>query len=143
MLQLTQSVKTPVSNETGIFNRKWRMIRFVFAKRSFESQLEAILTAAAGHESNSLPAGDYQYEVLCAEADSLCTEFADRWGLDLDVLRARVPGLSKLEGLSTPRATINYARLASFGLVAIPVLLFLMGVAAGLVNVGFHMIGGR
>ena len=142
MLQLMQS-DNPVSCEAGILNRKWKALRFIFAKRSFESQLETILTAAAGHESNSLPVGDYQYEVLCAEADSLCTEFADRWGLDLDLLRARVPGLSKLEGLSAPRATINYARLASFGLVAIPVLLFLMGVAAGLVNVGFHMIGGR
>lgn len=143
MLQRMQSDNNTVSSGTGILNSKWRTIRFIFAKRSFESQLEAILTAAAGHESNSLPVGDYQYEVLCAEADSLCTEFADRWGLDLDLLRARVPGLSKLEGLSTSRATINYARLASFGLVAIPVLLFLMGVAAGLVNVGFHMIGGR
>jgi hypothetical protein len=142
MLQLMQS-DNPVSCETGILNRKWKALRFIFAKRSFESQLETILTAAAGHESNSLPVGDYQYEVLCAEADSLCTEFADCWGLDLDLLRARIPGLSKLEGLSTPRATINYPRLASFGLVAIPVLLFLMGVAAGLVNVGFHMIGGR
>jgi hypothetical protein len=142
MLQLMQS-DNPVSRETGILNRKWKALRFIFAKRSFESQLEAILTAAAGHESNSLPVGDYQYEVLRAEADSLCTEFAGRWGLNLDLLRARVPGLSKLEGLSTPRATINYARFASFGLVAIPVLLFLMGVAAGLVNVGFHMIGGR
>jgi hypothetical protein len=142
MLQLMQS-DNPVSCEAGILNRKWKALRFIFAKRSFESQLEAILTAVAGHESNSLPVGDYQYEVLCAEADSLCTEFADRWGLDLDLLRARVPGLSKLEGLSAPRATINYARLASFGLVAIPVLLFLMGVGAGLVNVGFHTIGGR
>lgn len=142
MLQLIQS-NNPVSCETGILNRKWKALRFIFAKRSFESQLEAILTAAAGHESNSLPVGDYQYEVLCAEADSLCTEFAERWGLDGDLLRARIPGLSKLEGLSTPRATVNYARLASFGLVAIPVLLFLMGVAAGLVSVGFHMIGGR
>jgi hypothetical protein len=143
MLQLMQSANTPAASATGILKAKWRTIRFIFAKRSFESQLEAILTAAAGHESNSLPVGDHQYEVLCAEADSLCTEFSDRWGLDLDLLRARVPGLSKLEGLSTPRATINYARLASFGLVAIPVLLFLMGVAVGLVNVGFHMIGGR
>jgi hypothetical protein len=142
MLQLMHS-DNPVSCETGILNRKWKALRFIFAKRSFESQLEAILTAAAGHESNSLPVGDYQYEVLCAEADSLCTEFAEHWELDVDLLRARIPGLSKLEGLSTPRATMNYARFASFALVVIPVLFFLIGVAAGLVNVGFHMIGGR
>ncbi len=143
MLQLMQSANAPVSSATELLKHKWRTIRFLFAKRAFESELETILTAAAGHESNSLPVGDYQYEVLCAEADSLCTEFAVCWSLDLNLLRARIPGLSKLEGLSTPRATMNYARLASFGLVAIPVLLFLIGVAAGLVNVGFHMIGGR
>jgi hypothetical protein len=79
MLQLMQSINTPVSSETGILNRKWKMIRFIFAKRSFESKVESILTAAAAHESNSLPAGDYEYEVLCAEADSLCTEFAEHW----------------------------------------------------------------
>ena len=62
-MQLMQS-DNPVSRETGILNRKWKALRFIFAKRSFESQLEAILTAAAGHESNSLPVGDYQYEVL-------------------------------------------------------------------------------
>jgi len=76
MLQLMQS-DNPVSCETGILNRKWKALRFIFAKRSFESQVEAILTAAAGHESNSLPVGDYQYQVLCAEADSVWKDFSE------------------------------------------------------------------
>jgi hypothetical protein len=143
MLLWTQSANTPVSRETGILNRKWETICFCLEKHSFEQKLESILRAAAGHESNSLPVGAHEYQVLFDEADSLCTQFADRWGLDVDALKAKIAGVSKLEGLATPRAVTNYARLASFGLIAIPALLFLMGALAGLVSLGFHLVGGR
>ena len=91
----TQSTNTPASSETAFLNRKWKLIRFFFAEHAFESKLEGILGAAAGHEGNSLPSGDRHYQLLSNEADSLCTEFADRWGLDVDLLRARIPGLAK------------------------------------------------
>jgi len=129
--------------ETGLLNRKWKAIRFFFEKRAFESKLEGILRAAAGHEGNSLPAGDHQYHLLSAEVDSLCTEFANRSGLDIDLLKARIAGLAKLKRLSAPSQTLNYARVAFFGLFAIPVVCFLMGAVAGLVSVGFHLAGGR
>lgn len=143
MSETTQLTKTPASNETGFLNRKWKLIRFFFAKHAFESKLEGILTAAAGHERNSLPVGNSQYQLLSTEADSLCTEFANRWGLDVDILRARIPGLAKLAGLSVPQRTMNYARLACLVSIAIPVLCFLLGAVAGLVSVGFHLVGGR
>jgi len=143
MSEITQSTNAPASSETGFLNRKWKAILFFFAKRAFESKLEGILRAAAGHEGNSLPAGDHQYQLLVTEADSLCTEFANRWGLDIDLLKARIAGLAKLERLSVPPQTMNYARLACLGLVAIPVLCFLMGAVAGLVNLGFRLVGGR
>lgn len=143
MSEITQSTNTPASDESGFLNRKWKSILLFFEKRTFESKLEGILRAAAGHEGNSLPAGEHQYQLLRGEADSLCTEFADRWGLDVDLLRARIPGLAKLAGLSVPPPTKNYARLACFGLVAIPLALFFMGAMAGLVSVGFHLVGGR
>jgi hypothetical protein len=136
MSNITKLGSTPVSIETGFLNRKWKSIRFFFEKRAFESQLERILRAAAGHEGNSLPPGEHQYALLNGEADSLCTEFADRWGLDPDLLRARIPGLAKLAGLSVPPPTKNYARLACFGMVAIPLALFLIGAMAGLFSVG-------
>jgi len=143
MPETIQSTNTPASTETGFLNRKWKLIRFFFAKRAFESKLEGILRAAAGHEGNSLPPGDHQYELLSAEADSLCAEFADRWGLDSDLLKARIAGLAKLERLSVPQQTMNYVRLACLVSLAIPVLCFLMGAVAGLVSVGFHLVGGR
>jgi hypothetical protein len=127
MSEITQSTNTPASMETGFLNRKWKLILFFFEKRPFESKLVGILRAAAGHEGNSLPLGDHQYHLLSAAANSLCSEFADRWGLDPDLLRARIPGLTKLEGLSVPPPTKNYAGLACFGMIAIPLALFLIG----------------
>ena len=139
----SESTNAPVSTETGFLNRKWKSIRFFFEKRAFESKLESILRAAAGHEGNSLPPGERQYQLLVTEANSLCSEFADRWGLHPDLLRARIPGLAKLEGLSFPPPTRNYAQLAGLGVVVIPLALFFLGAMAGLVSVGFHLVGGR
>ena len=134
---------TPVSSETGFLKRHWRSMRFFFARRAFESKLERILRAAYGHERNALPAGDHEYELLSKEADSICTQFADRWGLDAGLVKARIPGLAKLEGLAVPPPAKNYARLVGLAMVAIPLAFFLMGTVAGLFNVGFHLVGGR
>lgn len=143
MSETTQSTNASVPMETGFLNRKWKLICFFFEKRAFESKLEGILRAVAGHEGNSLPAGEHQYQLLRTEADSLCSEFADRWGLDPDLLRARIPGLAKLAGLSVPPPSKNYARLARLGMIAIPLALFFSGAMAGLFSVGFHLVGGR
>jgi len=64
MSEINRLPNTPVSSETGFLNQKWKSIRFFFYKRAFESKLEGILRAAAGHEGNSLPAGDSEYELL-------------------------------------------------------------------------------
>src|ERR1022692_208019 len=143
MLEITQSTHTPTSMEAGPLNSNWKRVLFFFHKRVFLSKLEDILSAAAGHESNSLPAGNYQYQVLSARAESLCTEFADRWNLDRDLLRARIPGLAKLAGLAVLPPTKNYARHACLSMFAIPLALFILGVLAGLVSVGFHFAGGH
>jgi hypothetical protein len=142
MLQITRS-NTPAPMGIGRLNNTWKKFAFFFHKRAFESKIEGLLTAAAGHESNSLPVGNYQYQILNARADELCTEFANRFDLDLNLLRARIPGLAKLAGLSVPPPAKNYTRLACFSMFAIPLALFLIGVMAGLVSVGFHLVGGR
>lgn len=143
MSEITQSTTTPASMETGFLNRKWKLILFFFAKRAFESKLEGVLSAAAGHEGNSLPPGDHQYHLLSTEADSRCMEFANRWGLDIELLKARIAGLAKLKRLSIHPQTMSYGRLACLVLIAIPVFCFLVGAVAGLVSVGFHIVGGR
>ncbi len=143
MLLWSQSANPAVSSEAGIINRRWEAICFCLEKHSFEKKLQSILSAAAGHESNSLPVGAHEYQVLSEEGNSLCEEFADRWELDIDSLRAKIPGLSKLEALSTPKQLMNYGRLAWFGVFGIPVVLFIIGALAGLVSLGFHIVGGK
>ncbi len=142
MSGITRFTSPPASVKAGPLNSKWKKLVFFFHRRVFLSRLEGILNAVAGHEGNSLPSGNYQYQVLSARAESLCSEFAERWGLDIDLLRARIPGLAKLAGLSVP-PTKNYARLACLGMLAIPLALFLMGALAGLLSLGFHLVGGR
>jgi hypothetical protein len=141
MSEITQY--PPASIGTGRLNSTWRKFVFFLQKRAFLSKVEGILSAAAGHESNALPPGNYLYRVLSDRAESLCDEFAERWGLDRDLLRARIPGLTKLAGLSVPPLTKSYAKLACLGMIAIPLALFLLGIMAGLVSVGFHLVGGR
>jgi hypothetical protein len=141
--EITQFTNAPASSEAGLLTSKWKRILFFFHKRVFLSKLEDILSAAAGHEGNSLPSGNCQYQVLNVRADELCTEFAERWGLDVDLLKARIPGLAKLAGLSVPPPTRNYARLGGLGMLAMPLALFLLGIMAGLVSLGFHLVGGR
>jgi hypothetical protein len=144
MMEITQSTNTPAPTGTGRLNSKWKRILFLcYYKPAFLSKVENILSAAAGHEGNGLPSGNHEYQVLAARADELCTEFAERWGLDVDLLRARIPSLAKLAGLSVPPPTRNYARLAGLGMLAIPLALFLLGIMAGLVSLGFHLVGGR
>lgn len=102
MSELTRFTNSPVASGIGVLKRKWKSIRFFFEKRAFESKIEGILRAAAGHEGNSLPAGESQYRLLGSTAESLF--------------------------------------LAIF---TIPLALFLLGTMAGLVSVGFHLVGGR
>lgn len=142
MLQLTQSSENPSSRADGILTSRWRALRFVFAKRSFESQLATILRAAAGHEANQVPAGAHEYQLLSTEADSLCSTFATKWNLDIENLKVRIPALLKLNSLSMPRAALNHARLTCFGVVAIPLVSFLLGTVAGLMRLGFHLVAG-
>ena len=145
MSEITQSTNTPAPTMgIGRLNNTWKKVAFFFHKRAFESKIEGILSAAAGHESNSLPAGNYQYQVLNAHADSILTEFAARWDQDQTLLRARIPGLVRLAGLSVPPLTKSYARLACLSMFAIPIAAFIMGALVGLVSAGFHFIvGGR
>ncbi len=134
---------TPVSSEAGFLKRHWRSMRFFFARRAFESKLERILRAAYGHEGNALPAGDHQYQLLNSQVDFVCTEFADRWQIDRELLRAQLPGLAKLARLAVPPLKRNWASFAGLVIVAIPTIFFLMGMIGGLMSLGFHLIGGK
>jgi len=142
MLLWTQSANSPFSKETGNINRRWQAICFYLEKRSLEQKLRSIFHAAAAHESNALPVGAHEYEVLSDEATSLCEAFANAWNQDIDSLRAKIPGLAKLDALAAPNQLVNYRRVAWLGVVGIPLVLFVLGAWAGLVSLGFHLVAG-
>ena len=119
MSEITRLPNTPVSNETGLsfLNQKWKSIRFLFDKRAFESKLEGILRAAAGHEGNSLPAGDYEYELLSTEADSISMPTVEDSMPTFS--GCRFPDWPNRRGLTVPPRK-NYAPLACFAMVPYP-----------------------
>ena len=85
----------------------------------------------------------FEYKVLALARTRSARSLPIAGVSTVDLLRARIPGLAKLAGLSVPPPTRNYDRLACLGMIAIPLALFLLGVMAGLVSVGFHFVGGH
>ena len=142
MLQITQSINTPASSVAGRLNSNWKRILFFFQQRAFESKLEGILRAASGHEVNSLPAGSLEYRVLAARADELSAEFADSWGLDVEFVKANIPGMAKLAGLAVAPPRKNYSTLAFIVIIA-TLLPLVVGILGALISVGYHVGGGR
>jgi|GEM_PF-5510636 hypothetical protein len=142
MLLWTQSANSPASKETGIINRRWQTICFCLEKHSLEQKLGSIFSAASAHESNALPVGAHEYQVLSDEATSLCEAFANEWNQDIDSLRAKIPGLAKLDALSTPKQLTKLSRVAWVGMLGAPIALFIIGVLTGLVSLGFHLVAG-
>jgi hypothetical protein len=68
---------------------------------------------------------------------------AQRWDIPPELLEAQIPAITKLRSLADPPTKPEPAVLVSLGVAGAVALFFLMGVLAGLANVGYHLIGGR
>jgi hypothetical protein len=122
---------------------KYKAVHLSIERRSFEHQLERIVRTALAHQSVGLPAGHPQYKLLQQQADSTCAKFAHRWNITLDLLEAQIPAIGKLKSLSDPAPKLGPVVLVSLGAACAVALFFLIGVLAGLSNVGYQLIGGR
>lgn len=122
---------------------KYKAVQLSIERRSFERRLESIVRAALTHQSSGLAAGARQYKLLEQQAESTCAKFAHRWDITPDLLDAQIPAISKLKSLADPPPKAEPTILVSLGLVGAVAFFFLMGVLAGLTNVGYHLIGGR
>jgi hypothetical protein len=121
----------------------WRAVQLSIERRSFESKLESIVRAALAHQSSGLAAGDQHYKLLSDHANAMCAHFSSRWNINPNLLEAQIPAIRKLKSLSDPPSKPGPAVLVSLGIGAAVALFFLLGVLAGLANVGYHLIGGR
>jgi len=122
---------------------QYKAIQLSIERRSFEHRLESIVRAALAHQSSGLSAGNRQYKLLTELADSACAKFAHRWSIDPNMLDAQIPAIRKLKSLADPPPKPEPAILVSLGVAGAVALFFLMGILAGLTNVGYHLIGGR
>ena len=127
---------------TTMLKMKWRSLQLAWEKRSLESKLATILRSAQGHESNGTRNGDRQYILLRDQAEAMCMRFATQWEIDLELLKAHIPGLCKLRTLAQPTPESPTYRIVLALIIGTPVLFFLMGLLGGLVSVGFHLVGG-
>jgi len=121
----------------------YKGIQLSIERRSFERKLERIVRAALANQSVGLPAGHPQYKLLRQQADSTCANFAHRWNIDPDLLDGQIPAIRKLKSLADPSPKPEPAVLVSLGVGSAVALFFLIGILAGLTNVGYHLIGGR
>jgi hypothetical protein len=122
---------------------KYQGLQLSIERRSFEHQLQKIVTIALAHQSAGLSAGHPQYKLLRQQADSTCAKFAQRWNMDPNLLEAQIPAIGKLKSLANPTPKPEPAVLVSLGALGAVALFFLIGVLAGLTSLGYHLIGGR
>jgi hypothetical protein len=122
---------------------QWKALQLSIERRSFESKLETIVRSGLAHQSSGLTAGDQQYKLLSDHANAICAHFSSRWNINPNLLEAQIPAIRKLKSLSDPPPTLVPTALVSLGAVGAVILFFLLGVLAGVANVGYHMMGGR
>lgn len=122
---------------------KCKAIQLWIERRSFEQSLETIIRAANAHNSAGLSAGAAQFKLLQEQADELCANFAHRWDTSPELLEAQIPAITKLKCLADPLPKADRTLLVALGIVAATAIFFLLGVLSGLVNVGYHVVGGR
>jgi hypothetical protein len=122
---------------------KYKAVQLSIERRSFEHQLERIVTIALAHQSAGLSTGHPQYKLLRQQADSTCAKFAQRWNIDPNLLDAQIPAIGKLKSLADPAPKPKLSILVSLGIVSAVALFLLTGILAGLTSVGYHLIGGR
>jgi hypothetical protein len=121
----------------------WKTVQLSIEKRSFEGKLETIVRAALAHQSSGLTAGDRHYKLLSDHANIICSRFSSRWNINPDLVEAQIPAIRKLKSLSDPPSQPAPAVLVLLGVAGAVALFFLLGVLAGVANLGYHLIGGR
>jgi hypothetical protein len=122
---------------------KWKVIQLSIERRTFERSLETIIRAANAHNSGGLVPGAAQFKLLREQGDMLVTNFAQHWDIRPELLEAEIPAITKLKSLADPQPKANPTPLIVLGIFAATLTFFLLGVLSGLVNVGYHVVGGR
>jgi len=111
-------------------------------RRRLESRLASLLEAARFHQSQHTPAGSRVYRLLNTTLQSKLSEYCQKWQVAPDQLRAELPAICMLEQLAEPQPKPERSLIVFVSVIGSFVLAFVLGVVAGLVRLGYHLLGG-
>jgi hypothetical protein len=125
----------------GFLTGRLTKARRSLALKSLESKLGDLLMAATAHEANGVKAGDDRYSVLLAQAEERIDSFCSKFKVPRLEVESQCSGLHKLRTLATlPEPRFSQPVMVSSYIAVGVVVLFLIGVIAGIVNLGYHFV---
>ena len=135
-IETLKPVVVEASPRPAIFSLALRRAQGMLAQRALKSDLSKLVSMAKDHEANGLAAGHEYYQVLYKLACEKAEDYAGLRGIKTQQLYAELASIEVLRKLAEPAPA---SRNAALGLVGIPLLLFGVGIACGLVVIGFHL----
>jgi len=135
-IETLKPVVVEASPRPAIFSLALRRAQGMLAQRALKSDLSKLVSMAKDHEANGLAAGHEYYRVLYKLACEKAEDYAGLRGIKTQQLYAELASIEVLRKLAEPAPASRHAAL---GLVGIPLLLFGVGIACGLVVIGFHL----
>ena len=123
-------------------NNHVQHVRHYFERRQLESNLAVLVQAANGHEAQGVPSGSPVFVLLLEQSQQLVNAYCERRQITPDQLSAELPALGKLRQLAQPASPHPQAAKSLLAVAAAMLLSFLLGIAGGLMRLGYHLIGG-
>jgi len=135
-IETLKPVVVEASSRPAIISRALRRAQGMLAQRALKSDLSKLVFMAKDHEANGLAAGHEYYQALYKLACEKAEDYAGLRGIKTQQLYAELASIEVLRKLAEPAPA---GRNAALGLIGIPLLLFGVGIACGLVIIGFHL----
>ena len=134
--------ETPLVRLCSIGQTQLRAAQQHLERRRLESRLASLVEAARGHQSQSVPAGAQVYRLLNTNLQTTLSEYCQKWQVNPDQLRAELPAIGTLEQLEQAQPSRGREITVLLSLVCSFAVAFLVGLVAGLVRLGYHLLGG-
>jgi len=117
-------------------------VRHYFERRHLDSNLAALVQAANGHDAQGVTQGSPAFVLLFERSQQLVSNYCERHQITPEQLNAELPALGKLRQLAQPASPHPQATKSLLAVAAAMLLAFLLGIAGGLMRLGYHLIGG-
>ena len=142
MSSVTSTHESPLVRLCSMGQTKLRSAQQHLERRRLESRLASLVEAARGHQAQNVPAGAEVYRLLEAALLSILSEHCERWEVQPDQLQAELPAIGMLRQLAKPQHKPPRSLTVVLYLIGSLAAAFALGLVAGLVRLGYHLLGG-